>query len=535
MSGKNGIFGERFIAMNIPLPKRIDGGDPVILENVRQLTVIGANGAGKTRFSRTLMQSCGDKAFAISALKALFPRTERSSLPGSIDRLFEEKSASSHFMKDDADTEFDRLMFILLHDEFLDMLRFKAQSIAGNKTDMPNTKLDVVARRWEEVFPKNHLLRESGRLLFSNDSGDEPFAALRLSDGEKAVLYYIGAALYAPQDAVIFVDDPESFLHHSIMQTLWNVIESMRTDCTFVYNTHDVEFASSRIDNVCVWVRNFDAVASAWDYEVVAKMSAEFSDQLVLDLLGSRKPVLFVEGDETHSLDSRFYPLIFTEYTVKPLGSCNKVIESTRSFNDLRSFHHLDSHGIVDRDRREDKEVQYLREKNIFVPNVAEIENIFMLEGIIRTVAVRRKRNPESVFFAVRDAVIAMFRQQLKQQALQHVRHRVKRKVEVRIDRRFQNISALEEHMSDLVNEIDPRGMYESICRQFHDFVKTNDYAGVLKVFNEKSMLGESGLPRLCNFRSKDDYITFVLNLLKEDGADALRIRTAVKHCFGIG
>ena len=56
----------------------------------------------------------------------------------------------------------------------------------------------------------------------------------------------------------------------------------------------------------------------------------------------------------------------------------------------------------------------------------------------------------------------------------------------------------------------------------------------MLKVFNEKSMLGESGLPRLCNFRSKDDYITCVLNLLKEDGADALRIRTAVKHCFGI-
>ena len=520
--------------MDIQLPKRIDGNEAVVLHDVHQMTVIGANGAGKTRFSRMLMQSCGNRAFAISALKAIFPRPERSAMPASIDQLYDAASAQSHFMRDDAPTEFDRLMFILFHDEFLDMLRYKSAVLAGENATVPRTKLDVVARRWEEVFPKNHLLRESGRLLFSNDSGDEPFAALRLSDGEKAVLYYIGAVLYAPENAVIFVDDPESFLHHSIMQALWNVIESMRTDCTFIYNTHDVEFASSRIDNVCVWVRNFDAVAGAWDYEVVDKMSTEFSDQLVLDLLGSRKPVLFVEGDETHSLDSRFYPLIFTEYTVKPLGSCNKVIESTRSFSDLRSFHHLDSHGIVDRDRREDKEVQYLRDKNIFVPNVAEIENIFMLEGIIRTVALRRKRNPDTVFFAVRDAVIAMFRQQLKQQALQHVRHRVKRKVEVRIDRRFQNISALEEHMTDLVNEIDPRGMYEAICRQFHEYVRTNDYAGVLKVFNEKSMLGEIGVARLCNFRSKDDYIEFVLNLLKEDGIDAVLIRTAVKHCFGI-
>ena len=53
-------------------------------------------------------------------------------------------------------------------------------------------------------------------------------------------------------------------------------------------------------------------------------------------------------------------------------------------------------------------------------------------------------------------------------------------------------------------------------------------------MFNEISMLGESGVARLCNFRSKDDYIEFVLNLLKEDGIDAVRIRTAVKHCFGI-
>ena len=344
--------------MDIQLPKRIDGNEAVVLHDVHQMTVIGANGAGKTRFSRMLMQSCGNRAFAISALKAIFPRPERSAMPASIDRLYDAASAQSHFMRDDAPTEFDRLMFILFHDEFLDMLRYKSAVLAGENATVPRTKLDVVARRWEEVFPKNHLLRESGRLLFSNDSGDEPFAALRLSDGEKAVLYYIGAVLYAPENAVIFVDDPESFLHHSIMQALWNVIESMRTDCTFIYNTHDVEFASSRIDNVCVWVRNFDAVAGAWDYEVVDKMSTEFSDQLVLDLLGSRKPVLFVEGDETHSLDSRFYPLIFTEYTVKPLGSCNKVIESTRSFSDLRSFHHLDSHGIVDRDRREDKEVQ---------------------------------------------------------------------------------------------------------------------------------------------------------------------------------
>lgn len=520
--------------MNILLPKRLDGNDPISLTDVHQLTIIGANGAGKTRFSRTLMESCGSKAFQMSALKALFPCVQRNCMEGSIDNLFDLAVTSSHFLKDDAQTEFDRLIFLLLHDEFVDMLRYKAGIIGGNNPKVPHTKLDVTAHRWEEVFPKNHLLRESGKLLFSNDSHDEPYNALRLSDGEKAVLYYIGAVQYAMPGAVIFVDDPETFLHHSMMQALWNVIESMRPDCTFIYNTHDIGFASSRIDNVCVWVRNFDAVEKAWNYEVVDTNSAIFSEQLIYDLLGSRKPVLFVEGDEVHSIDSKFYPLIFTDYTVKPLGSCNKVIETTRSFNGLQSFHHLDSHGLVDRDRRDDKEVEYLREKKVFVPNVAEIENIFMLEGIIRTVATHYNRDANKVFFAVRKAVIEMFRMQLKQQALQHVRHRVKRKVEVRIDRRFQNINALEEHISDLVNEINPRGMYETICRDFHSYINGNDYASVLKVFNEKSMLPESGVAKLCGMRNKEEYIRAVLNILKEDGNEATAIRLAVKRCFGI-
>lgn len=520
--------------MNLNFPKRIDGGDPITLSDVGQLTIIGANGAGKTRFGLMLMQNCGDKAFQMSALKAIFPRSERSQLAGSIDQLFDTLASSSHFQKEEARTEFDRLIYLMLRDEFVEMLKYKAEIMAGGNPALPCTKLDITARRWEEVFPKNHLMRASGKLLFSNDTSDKPFNAFRLSDGEKAVLYYIAAVQYAPKDGVIFVDDPETFLHHSIMQALWNVIESMRPDCTFIYNTHDIDFAASRIDNTCVWVRNFDAIAQAWDYEVIDTNANLFSDQLVYELMGSRKPVLFVEGDEKHSLDNRFYPLIFSEYTVKPLGSCNKVIEATRAFNDLQNFHHLDSHGVVDRDRRDDAEVNYLRDKKVFVPNVAEIENIFMLEGIIRTVATHNRHNPDIAFTAVRKAVVAMFKTAVRSQALQHVRHRVKRKVEMRIDRRFQNINALEAHMTDLVNEIDPRGMYESICREFHGYINSNNYAAVLKVFNEKSMLSESNVAKHCGYKNKDEYIRAVLNILKEDGEEAQQIRQAVKQCFGI-
>lgn len=520
--------------MDILLPKRMDGTTPGILKDVHQITVIGANGAGKTRFSREILKECGSKAFKLAALKAIFPETSKNELVGSIDMLYDEAATSSHFMRSDVSSEFDKLIFLLLHDEFLDLLKYKtAVQLQNEPCQLPTTKLDKVVKMWEEVFPKNKILRESGKLLFECEGDDEPYSSLRLSDGEKSVLYYLGAVMYAMPEAVIFVEDPGAFLHHSIMQTLWNVIEEIRPDCTFIYNTHDIEFASSRIDNKCIWVKNFDSPNASWDYDILDKADG-FSDQLYIDLLGSRKPVLFIEGDETHSIDSKLYPLIFPEYTIKPLGSCDKVIESTRTFNDLNSFHHLDSHGIVDRDRRDEKEVEYLRGKKIFVPNVAEIENILMIEGVIRAMAHKRGKNPDYVFDKVKNAVLNIFKTQLKQQALQHVRHRVKKNVEYRIDRRFQNINALEDHMLDLVREINPRGMYERFCREFQDYEQTGDYAQVLRVFNEKSILPDSNLAQLCGLNNADEYIRALLNTLKEGAEDAQTIRNEVKKCFGI-
>ena len=317
------------------------------------------------------------------------------------------------------------------------------------------------------------------------------------------------------------------------MQALWNVIEEMRPDCTFVYNTHDIDFVSSRTENVCVWVRNYDLAHNAWDYEIV-ETGETLSEELYFDLLGSRKPILFVEGDASHSIDSKLYSLIFTEYTVKPLGSCNKVIESTRAFNDLQNFHHLDSHGVVDRDRRSDKEVQYLRDKKILVPDVAEIENILMLEGVIKAVAQWRKKDEAYVFLKVKTAVINQFKSELRKQALEHVRHRMKRMAAVCIDRRFSDIRSLEDHISDLLNELNPRAYYEELCRDFHRYVASGDYNAVLKVFNEKSMLVNSNVAALCGMSNKDAYIRTVLHILKGDSRAARDIRKAIKECFGI-
>lgn len=520
--------------MDLLLPNKISGQKGEILREARQVTIIGANGAGKTRFVNHLVEQCGDHAYRISALRALFPvEQEEQSLKGSIGERFDKFNRNMQQVVNTAKSEFDKLTYVMMIDEFRSLMNFKAHQLMHEEMEFPKTKLDKVVKMWQEVFPKNKILRENGKLLFATEGQTDKYTALRLSDGEKAVLYYLGAVLYAMDDAVIFVDDPETFIHPSIMHTLWNVIEEIRPDCTFVYSTHDINFASSRIDNKCIWVKDFNPERMTWDYEVL-QSSNNLSDSLYIDLLGTRKPVLFVEGDEEHSIDSRLYALVFPEYTIKPLGSCNKVIESVRSFNDLQGLHHLDSWGIVDRDRRDDKEVAYLRKKKILVPNVAEIENILMLEGVIRAVARHRHKNEHDVFNSVKRAVIKNFDNEIKQQALQHTRHRVKHDIELRVDMKFRNISALEDHMIDLVNEINPRGIYEMLCREFHVYVQKKDYDEVLRVYNQKLMLTQSGVAGLVGLKSREEYIKAVLKILKGNGRDAQDIRVAIKQCFGL-
>lgn len=518
---------------SLTLPPLTGGRMIPELPDARQLSIIGGSGAGKTKFMEELTRLNGQRAYCLSAISAPFPEREESTRPGSIDMLFREAVEKQPYMRTDAVSELDKLAYMLFTDEFEYLLSMKQERMStGVVPKLKPTRLDCLVSLWERVFPGNRIVRTAGSMMFSTSSGDDLISAESLSQSEQTVLYYAAAVLYAMPEAVIFIDSPSLFLHPTVLNNLWNSIEELRPDCTFVYNSVDVEFVNSRTHNVCVWVKSYDAEMHAWDYEIIRP--GDFNEELFVDLIGTRKPVLFIEGDARHSIDARLYPLVFPDCTVKPLGSCDKVIESTRTFNDLRNMHHLASRGVVDRDRRTDPEVEYLRRKSVMVPDVAEVENIFLLEGVIRPMACRRRRNPDKVFAHVQKAVEDEFRRRFDEQALQHVRHRVKREVECKIDARFSCITAMETHLRSLVTMLRPREQYNELRDQFKGFLENHYYPGILKVFNHKPMLGDCGVARMLGYKNKDEYIAGVIATLKEGGPDADRIREAVRRCFRV-
>lgn len=93
-------------------------------------------------------------------------------------------------------------------------------------------------------------------------------------------------------------------------------------------------------------------------------------------VLGSRKPIIFLEGDAS-SIDYELYEQVYPEYTIKPLGSCEKVIQTVKAFNEQNGFIII-SFGIIDKDRRPESDVIKLNSKNIWVLDVAEAENLLL-------------------------------------------------------------------------------------------------------------------------------------------------------------
>lgn len=523
----------------IKLPRNTDGSEPTLNSSTRQLTIVGGTGAGKTKFMDELRHNCGDKAYSLSALRATYPQPRDcgDTAPGSIDRQYQEATKRVSYLRDNAVSELDKLVYMLFADEFEALLTMKEEALAAEenciqqKRKKPKaTRLDRVKRLWERIFPGNKILRQHNTLMFTTEAGDDAISAGRLSQGELAVLYYIMAVLYATHGAVIFIDSPTLFIHPAAINTIWNSIEALRPDCTFVYNTVDAEFVNSRTGNITAWVKSYDASSHTWSYDLMRP--GETREEMFVDLMGTRKPVLFIEGDAQHSIDARLYTLVFTDYTVRPLGSCDKVIETTRSFSTMKSMHHLDSHGIVDRDRRTPAEVAYLRKRNVMVPDVAEVENIFLAEDVIKTMAAARGKDPSKVFNKVKGKVLAEFRSHADAQALMHVRHRMKRLVECRIDGRFNCITALETHIKGLVNLLNPRREYNTVRAEFKQMLSDCDYAAVIRVFNHKPLLTDCGVAQALGFKGKDEYIAGVLEVLKQRDVCATALRDAIISLF---
>ena len=354
-------------------------------------------------------------------------------------------------------------------------------------------------------------------------SDGSTYKASQMSDGERVIFYLIGQCLAAPKNGIIVVDEPEIHLHKSLQFPLWNAIENLRADCLFVYITHDVDFAASQVASTKLWLKSFDG--ASWDWASIDDVDG-MPEDLLLEILGSRRPVAFVEG-ENGSHDVALYRALLPDYLVMPRGSCSSVIAGVRALRGNTKLHHLEIVGIIDRDRRSDEEIRALERDGIYVLDVAEVENLFCTPEILALSSKCLKRDARTDFEEIIKLAFERLNSELETQISMRVSAEVKYRLNL-FDAKAKGQSAIDSALRKTVTEIDTSILYSEAESLFSALIINCDYVALLKYYNRKSLASQIGT--IIGLANKE---LPALVLRMATGDDVHAVREAVRGYFG--
>lgn len=523
--------------MKIRMPNLL--GEEKYIEDKTSVVLIGANGAGKTRMSVWIDENNPElNTHRISAQKSLsMPEmvspTEMSMAEEILyyGMTYEDKAWLKRYGKkssrwgDKPETymlnDFEQLMVFLMTENYEKSIEFREKHKQGDEHFDNETKLEKVKAIWEDVITHRNLKICAGKIEVMDAEIENSYNGSEMSDGERAIFHFIGEVLSVKEDSLIIIDEPENHLHSAILTRLWDAIERARADCTFLYITHDFNFAVSRVNSQLVWVKNMPRFAE-WDYELIEDPAS--TDKLALEIMGSRQKVLLIEGTKDKSVDCKLYEKLFKDYNVIPLEGCQTVIQATRAYHKTAHLNYVDVTGLVDRDRRSDEEISALASDNIFVLGVAEVENLFMLPDVIRILAEKlNKENGEEIVDAVKERTFEFLQNNIDQQALLFVRQSCENQVYKELNEASDSIDKYIMCVNDLLSHLDIRKFYDECRGMLQRIINEKDYMEALRVINHKGLLSSTHLPGAFGWK-KDYYIEQVLLFLDaKDSGPGLR------------
>lgn len=232
-----------------------------ILEKIKNIegsiVMVGANGFGKSTLSRKLKGTLSSNVAILSAQHLLY--YNKKDVLSTSGNEIEKVRSFQQYDKLSSDDNFQSLLTSDM-DSLINALRSQNASYALESYDQNKPKEESLLHKtmslWNEIIIHRKLThRLEG--LFVTGEGIEEYDFNLLSDGEKAVFYYIGHILMAKSNSYIIIDEPNNFLHPTICIKLWDTLELKRPDCKFIYLTHDLTFASSRNNCTILWNKCF--------------------------------------------------------------------------------------------------------------------------------------------------------------------------------------------------------------------------------------------------------------------------------------
>ncbi|HEG0426815.1 TPA: AAA family ATPase, partial [Campylobacter jejuni] len=391
------------------------------------IIIVGANGSGKSRLGAWMEKNCEsiyripaqrDVTISKNGIRYNYKEAKNNLFYGTLNdknkqnaithKYYEFKNATIKLYSD-----YDKLLNFILATEHEQLRKDRK-----NNSRTENI-IDEIKNIWKEIFSHREIDLKEDEFLCIMDKQNE-YEARMMSDGERAILYLIMYVLCI-EEKIILIDEPELHLHPSLTNKLWDILEKHRQDCLFIYITHDLNFASSHTNSDKFWIKSYNG--KKWEFKKISTNEI-MPQELFLKLLGARRNILFIEG-ENNSLDFKIYSALYPQYQIITCGSCEKVVQYTKAFNEQNALHGFKAYGIIDRDYRSQNEINALMKKDINVLKVAEVENLFLLECII--LAILKQSNREDEIKEIKNYIFEIkFKNCLEKQILENLKSEIK-------------------------------------------------------------------------------------------------------------
>ena len=140
----------------------------------------------------------------------------------------------------------------------------------------------------------------------------------------------------------------------------------------------------------------------------------------------------------------------------------------------------------MDRDFRENDQIDQLKKEGIISPDVAEIENLFLSENFIQEFAKHKKENINME--DIKKDIITQLQNNLELQTSLYVSSKINFYFSEENISKGKNKKEIEEHLTNFTSKIKIEEWYNNRKKELEDLINKEDYEQIIKVYNNKGL-----------------------------------------------
>lgn len=518
-----------------PVQVNVRAGSPVF--------ILGRNGTGKSALVNSLAAQWMGKVIYMPGSRPSYFDNESLSMTPASRRQF--ATNQQHF-DSQPDTRWKPMEGTArnekaIHDLQAAETQYKLD--AANQIKAEGSNSPAIARLQADNSPLdivNSLLAQANLAVQLKVAGNELramqggslYSYARMSDGERSALVFAAEVVAAQPGMVFLIDEPELHLHSSIVVALVKALILERPDCGFVVCTHQLDLPIAVQGGAIVLVRDCvwqGGTIASWDVNVIHD-SKQIPEWLWVDVIGARRKILFIEGNDKTSLDQPLYSLLFPKISVRPRESCKDVMRAVEGLRAVEEVHRAEAFGLIDHDGMSAEQMSKFEDDCIYPLPIFAVESLIYSQEAQGTVAAQQAEtfgiDPQKMLDEAKNTAIESLKGQGKKE---HLASRLAER-QVR-DKLLSMIPTCQNLMAQSVGDLNVgfKSPYPDELARLEGLVDTSDIHGIVSRYPVRESGVLDSIAKGLRFNNRDDYERAVLRRV---GVDA-RLRDALKQKLG--